>query len=93
MSLTGNLEVTLNGDETITIPGEEFSWEEGGERDSRFMMKYSDPDHRFDVIVEFETEGNQAFNWTLTANTPEVKILDDELEVPDRFLNYDPDTF
>jgi hypothetical protein len=80
-----------NTDE-FTIDGKEFTWEEGGEHDSRFMMEYSDPQNRFEIIIEFETEGDKIFNYSISTSGP-VRVVEDELEVPRRFLNYDPDTF
>lgn len=101
MSLNGYVDIEIenkddaSNPEELRISGKEFSWEEGGEHDSSFLFIYFDTEDRFRILVEFSTEENRLFNWSIGIRdaSVNVEIIEDALEVPDRFFNYDPEDF
>ncbi|AWY68305.1 hypothetical protein A8H36_25550 [Burkholderia thailandensis] len=79
------------------MKGTDFSWEEGGEHSSTFLFVHSDHSRDFKIFIGFSTEDGKIFDWTIRSSTEKVRIFNDDahdhLEVPERFLNYDPESF
>ena len=77
----------------IRLAGKDFSHEQGGDHNASFLFIYTDPDERFGIHVLFSIDNKQIYNWLISVveNLIHVEVIEDELNVPDKFLNWDPD--